>query len=126
MPSGSELRIEPCACRITDGTSWPAQPARVFEHDHELFAGLTMEPGTYRIRWSAPPAATLELRVSRPCDFIAQDCPNDLACSPWGQCIEPPSDPQLLGEPCNIDNEELMGSCDVGLVCLGAAPISHR
>jgi hypothetical protein len=120
LPEGTELRIEPCVCQHGEGTQWSSASGAVLDHDSTSWASL--RPGTYRVRWYGPPGATLDLEIEAPCDFGAQNCPDELVCAPEGVCVVPPVDPQLQGEPCNIDSFESRGSCDVGLFCVGDWP----
>jgi hypothetical protein len=120
LPEGSELRFTPCACRLGEGTNWSSLKEVVFD-DATTEWEAQLDPGVYRVRWSGPPGATLELDIVAPCDFVEQNCPGGLACDPSNECVVPPSNPQLEGEPCSVeaDFSTLQGNCDVGLYCLG-------
>jgi hypothetical protein len=120
LPAGSELHFEPCTCLLGEGTNWSSLSEFVFD-DSTAVWDAPLEPGVYRVRWSGPAGATLDLDIAAPCDFAAQNCPDGLACDPYNECVDPPSNPQLQGEPCTVDEDpsSLQGNCDVGLYCLG-------
>jgi hypothetical protein len=121
LPADSELRIEPCGCRHGAGTWWSPLDERIFQFPIK-YRYFTLSPGIHRVRWSGPTGAVLDVEIVETCDFFAQNCLPGLVCTLGGECIEPPVDPQQHGEPCNIDSGDVMGTCDVGLVCLGDFP----
>jgi hypothetical protein len=120
LPPNTELRIEPCACQPGEGTTWSSATELVIS-DWSYFE-VELAPGRYRVRWSGLPGTTLELGLVQPCDFVAQDCPDGFVCNFSNGCIPPPSNPQLQGEPCNVDSGFLIGTCDFDLACVGDVP----
>jgi hypothetical protein len=121
LPPNTELRIEPCACQQGEGTTWSSATEFVMS-DWTGYFEIELAPGSYRVRWSGPPATTLELGLVEPCDFVAQDCPDGFVCNFSNDCMLPPSNPQLQGEPCNVDSGFYIGNCDFDSECVGDVP----
>jgi hypothetical protein len=121
LPPGTELRIEPCACRQAEGTAWPSVDVGIIDDEYAQWPA-ELPPGMYRVRWSGPVGATLDVGIEAPCDFVEQDCPGTLVCSYTLDCVEPPANPRSLGESCSDELGNFMGDCDAGLVCVGDWP----
>jgi hypothetical protein len=121
LPPNTELRIEPCACQQGEGTTWSSTSEFVIS-DWYYFE-VELAPGSYRVRWSGPSGTTLDLDLVQPCNLVAQDCPDEFVCNIAHECVQPPSNPQLEGEPCGLDaSRNPIGSCDFDLACVGDWP----